>query len=666
MAPVPPPQPAAQRLRQVLCQQRGAERLLGYQLNLGGWEGLLAEGDAGGGGDAAALDALHLNNVGCPFSSRCPVGNTNLLERDVVRAMGGWLGLPRVGGLAAADGGPAAAASAAAAAASAAADRRAYVAAASAAGPAAPLGPERPPGRADGAAAGAGPGAGGGAPLGDLEGGWGYLTPGSSLGNLQGLWQGREALPPGFTLLLSESAHLSVLKGAHILGLPIERVRAVLAGRDGAVDVAAFEAALRDCSSALVVLTLGTTLHGAYDDVAACLAALDARWGGQWSDADGSPGAPQGSPGAPPGSPGGLRLNYYLHLDAALGGLILPFLRAAPPDGCDGAFPPPPAPGDAEEAAAPPAAPPPARAGGACAAARWRPPAGRGAAGGGPAGGAGVKRRRRWRAPLRGVQSSPCMAGGGGGGDARPSFARAPAAAAATAGGAAAAAAGAAAPPLAAAAAPPVPDGFGGGAPPAGAVDFCCPAVCSMTVSLHKALGLGAVGAVFLSRAAFSARLSVFQEYIDSSDPTLLCSRDGHLALRAFLRLSQLGGWQGLAAMARRAVRRAARLTERLRAAGVPAEVSPRGVCVLFPADALPEGAADALGVRRCQGRGHVFTLDAVPDEALDALVEAMARGRGAGAAPGPAAPAAAAAIAAATAAVRAADAGVACGGAVL
>ena len=44
------------------------------------------------------------------------------------------------------------------------------------------------------------------------------------------------------------------------------------------------------------------------------------------------------------------------------------------------------------------------------------------------------------------------------------------------------------------------------------------------------------------------------QEYIDSSDPTLLCSRDGHLALRAFLRLSQLGGWQGLAAMARRAV----------------------------------------------------------------------------------------------------------------
>jgi hypothetical protein len=44
-------------------------------------------------------------------------------------------------------------------------------------------------------------------------------------------------------------------------------------------------------------------------------------------------------------------------------------------------------------------------------------------------------------------------------------------------------------------------------------------------------------------------------QYIYSSDPTLLCSRDGHLALKAWLRLRAIGGWHGVAAMARRAVR---------------------------------------------------------------------------------------------------------------
>jgi glutamate/tyrosine decarboxylase-like PLP-dependent enzyme len=67
------------------------------------------------------------------------------------------------------------------------------------------------------------------------------------------MWQGREALPPGFTLIVSSAAHLSVLKNAHILGIPFGRIRVVPARPDGGIDVAAFGAALAGCSSVLVV-----------------------------------------------------------------------------------------------------------------------------------------------------------------------------------------------------------------------------------------------------------------------------------------------------------------------------------------------------------------------------------------------------------------------------
>jgi glutamate/tyrosine decarboxylase-like PLP-dependent enzyme len=67
------------------------------------------------------------------------------------------------------------------------------------------------------------------------------------------MWQGREALPPGFTLLVSSAAHLSVLKNAHILGIPFARIHVVPARPDGAIDADAFGAALAGCSSALVV-----------------------------------------------------------------------------------------------------------------------------------------------------------------------------------------------------------------------------------------------------------------------------------------------------------------------------------------------------------------------------------------------------------------------------
>jgi hypothetical protein len=195
MAPTPgsPPDAPLSRLHELLLAQRGPSRSLGYQLvrawgrdgscfiaacapdegltyssvsaahlapdpppppthlaadaqNLGGWEGLEGEGPG-----IASLSAQHFNQVGCPFSSRCPIANTNALEREVVAALAGWLHLPRVGGV---DG-------------------------------------EADGGGSSGGSSGAAAGGGGGASRAwSLDDGWGYLLPGSSLGNLQGWFFG--------------------------------------------------------------------------------------------------------------------------------------------------------------------------------------------------------------------------------------------------------------------------------------------------------------------------------------------------------------------------------------------------------------------------------------------------------------------------------------------
>jgi hypothetical protein len=353
-------------------------------------------------------------------------------------------------------------------------------------------------------------------------------------------------------------------------------------------------------------------MHGAYDDVAACLALLDARWGGQWSASQPSPPATPAAaaaapllppipalaplpcrqpplepvfPGAAPcmrpasqfdarpaaplpapspaldgcqggapadGSPGrcARRLNYYLHLDCALGGLVLPFLRPCPPRGSNAAFPPAEA-GDVADAAAaaeagvgthPFAAAaaaaqlaavcggrgPKARlacgqgnsggsgaasAASACSGPCWQPLPRLSAAASAGHAAAALRRRRHWQhplgVPLRDVQSMPCIPSGPAAAGPVPQRPRLPAAVSR------------AAPPPPPP--PPVPQAcVDGGEDAAGGrvggmvVDFACPAVCSCTVSLHKQLGIGAVAAVFLSRAAFSTRLSVFQEVITS------------------------------------------------------------------------------------------------------------------------------------------------------
>src|SRR5690606_13142180 len=105
----------------------------------------------------------------------------------------------------------------------------------------------------------------------------GPMTPGSTLANLTALWAAR-ACAGVREVVASASAHLSIGKAAHLLGLgfrqlPVDRSGALL--RD---------ALPADLSRAAVVLTAGTTSTGAIDPLDAAGSAawthVDAAWAG--------------------------------------------------------------------------------------------------------------------------------------------------------------------------------------------------------------------------------------------------------------------------------------------------------------------------------------------------------------------------------------------------
>jgi histidine decarboxylase len=134
----------------------------------------------------------------------------------------------------------------------------------------------------------------------DPEDSWGYVTSSGSEGNLYGLYLGREACPDA-VLYYSAATHYSVSKAARLLRLPSEVVPVL---SDGRLDLDGLECAVRRHPGrpAIVNANLGTTMTGAVDDVPGVLDVL----------------ARAGVPA------------HYVHCDAALSGVVLPFLQDAP------------------------------------------------------------------------------------------------------------------------------------------------------------------------------------------------------------------------------------------------------------------------------------------------------------------------------------------------
>ena len=105
----------------------------------------------------------------------------------------------------------------------------------------------------------------------------GHMTPGSTVSNLTALWAARDVAGVN-RVVSSETAHLSVGKAAHILGMDHETVPTDPCGR---LDPAALPDDLARCA---LVLTAGTTSTGAIDPLDlvghAAWTHVDAAWGG--------------------------------------------------------------------------------------------------------------------------------------------------------------------------------------------------------------------------------------------------------------------------------------------------------------------------------------------------------------------------------------------------
>jgi histidine decarboxylase len=130
---------------------------------------------------------------------------------------------------------------------------------------------------------------------------WGYVTNGGTEGNHYGLFLARELLPEGM-VYYSQDAHYSIDKILRCLNLQSIMIRSQ---PDGSIDLDDLRETLRIHRDvpAIICATVGTTMKGAVDDIVGIREIFQ-----------------------------DLALNrHYLHADAALAGMILPFIDNPPP-----------------------------------------------------------------------------------------------------------------------------------------------------------------------------------------------------------------------------------------------------------------------------------------------------------------------------------------------
>jgi len=128
----------------------------------------------------------------------------------------------------------------------------------------------------------------------------GYVTSGGTEANLYSLARARDQYPDA-RLYFSAGSHYSIPKSAHLLGLPQQIIPV---NQVGEIDYAALETALkqRNTESVILSLNIGTTMWGAIDRVDTVLELL-ANLGIS---------------------------RFHVHCDAALFGMMLPFIPGSP------------------------------------------------------------------------------------------------------------------------------------------------------------------------------------------------------------------------------------------------------------------------------------------------------------------------------------------------
>lgn len=122
---------------------------------------------------------------------------------------------------------------------------------------------------------------------------------------MYGLYLARELHPDGM-LYFSEEAHYSILKNARVLNMPHITVKRQAHGEIDYDDLRDMLGVNRD-RPAVILATVGTTMRGAVDDLPTILTILDEL---------------------------GIK-EHYIHADAALSGMVLPYVDDPQPFGFD-------------------------------------------------------------------------------------------------------------------------------------------------------------------------------------------------------------------------------------------------------------------------------------------------------------------------------------------
>ncbi|NER93733.1 MAG: histidine decarboxylase [Symploca sp. SIO1B1] len=133
----------------------------------------------------------------------------------------------------------------------------------------------------------------------DLPEHWGYITSGGTEGNTYGILMGRELYSDGL-FYCSEDSHYSVPKAAYVLNIPHVSISSQANGEIN-YEHLQYEISQRKQHSAILNLNLGTTMKGAVDKIDRVVDILEK-----------------------------LQVPFHIHCDAALGGMLLPFIDEAP------------------------------------------------------------------------------------------------------------------------------------------------------------------------------------------------------------------------------------------------------------------------------------------------------------------------------------------------
>lgn len=133
------------------------------------------------------------------------------------------------------------------------------------------------------------------------DGYWGYVTSGGTEGNMYGLYLARELLPDGM-VYFSEETHYSVGKSLRVLGMRHIMIKSRPGGEMDLDDLQETLRIHRDLPPILFV-NVGTTMKEAVDDLPRIREMLESF----------------------------AVARSYVHVDAALSGMTLPFVPGAPP-----------------------------------------------------------------------------------------------------------------------------------------------------------------------------------------------------------------------------------------------------------------------------------------------------------------------------------------------